>query len=219
LHSILPRGKGANTFLVATLKVGLQSPLFSFKDRSLSLNGGTFAETMKPVDVAMLTELVRPAVEGQGFDLVDLEWKHESGSWVLRLFIDRQGVYEPGQGVTLDDCAQVSREISALLDVHDAVPKERYSLEVSSPGLNRPLTRESDFRRFVGQKAKIRTRHAVGKEGKEGRRNFSGTLLAVQAGPPATVRIDVGDRQYELCVDDVEKANLVYEFEGLRSES
>ena len=80
-----------------------------------------------------------------------------------------------------------------------------YSLEVSSPGLNRPLKKEADFLRFVGKKAKIRTRHPVG----ESRRNFSGTLVAVDGGK---VKIDVGDQVCEVPVDDVEKANLVYEF-------
>jgi ribosome maturation factor RimP len=78
-------------------------------------------------------------------------------------------------------------------------------LEVSSPGLNRPLKKESDFKRFVGQKARIRTKHPVG----EARRNFAGTLVAVESG---TVKIDVGDQVCEVPLDDVEKANLVYEF-------
>src|SRR5262249_16696042 len=110
-------------------------------------------------------------------------------------------------GVSLDDCARVSRELSALLDVADAVPTA-YNLEVSSPGLNRPLKRESDFRRFIGRRAKIRTRHPVG----ENRRNFSRLLVSLASGPPAKVRIDVGDQTFEGPVDDVEKANLVYEF-------
>jgi ribosome maturation factor RimP len=158
---------------------------------------------MRPVDLNRLETLARPVVEGQLYELVDLEWKHEAGRWVLRLFIDRrEGASDPN--VSLDDCAEVSRELSAVLDVSDAIPVA-YTLEVSSPGLNRPLKREADFRRFVGKKAKIRTRHPVG----ENRRNFAGRLVAVDGG---RVRIDVGDQVYELPVDDVEKANLVYEF-------
>lgn len=153
---------------------------------------------MKPLDVDKLRTLVEPVVTGQGYDLVELEWKNESG-WVLRVFIDK-----PGANVGLDDCTQVSRELSAVLDVEDAIPVA-YSLEVSSPGLNRPLRKESDFKRFVGKKARIRTRHPVG----ESRRNFAGTLVAVEDGK---VKIDVGDQVCEVPVDDVEKANLVYEF-------
>ncbi|MGZ3427879.1 MAG: ribosome maturation factor RimP [Polyangia bacterium] len=157
---------------------------------------------MKPVDITKLQSLAEPVVTGQGYELVDLEFKTEPGvGWVLRVFIDRPG---SEGGVGLDDCAQVSRELSAVLDVGDVIP-HHYSLEVSSPGLNRPLKKEADFQRFVGKKAKIRTRHPVG----ESRRNFSGTLVAVASGK---VKIDVGDQVCEVPVEDVEKANLVYEF-------
>jgi ribosome maturation factor RimP len=157
---------------------------------------------MKPVDITKLQSLAEPVVTGQGYELVDVELKTEPGvGLVLRVFIDKPG----SQGsVGLDDCAQVSRELSAVLDVADAIPA-RYSLEVSSPGLNRPLKKESDFARFIGKKAKIRTSRPVG----ESRRNFSGTLVGVEAGK---VKIDVGDQVCEVPVADVEKANLVYEF-------
>jgi ribosome maturation factor RimP len=152
---------------------------------------------MKPVDVKQLEAVVAPVVTGQGYELVDVEWKNESG-WILRVFVDKES------GVTLEDCASVSRELSAVLDVEDVIPVA-YSLEVSSPGLNRPLKKAADFARFVGKKAKIKTRHPVG----ESRRNFSGTLVGVEGGK---VKIDVGDQVCEVPVDDVEKANLVYEF-------
>ena len=156
---------------------------------------------MKPVDVKQLQSLAEPVVTGQGYELVDVEFKNELGSWILRVYIDNP---RAEGGVGLDDCATVSRELSAVLDVDDSIPGH-YSLEVSSPGLNRPLKKEADFARFVGKKAKIRTRHPVG----ESRRNFSGTLVAVDGGK---VKIDVGDQVCEVPVDDVEKANLVYEF-------
>ena len=156
---------------------------------------------MKPVDQKKLETLVAPVVTGQGYELVDVEFKSELGAWILRVYIDKPGSDER---VGLDDCASVSRELSAVLDVDDTI-QGHYSLEVSSPGLNRPLKKESDFARFVGKKAKIRTRHPVG----ESRRNFSGTLVAVVGGK---VKIDVGDQVCEVPVDDVEKANLVYEF-------
>ncbi len=156
---------------------------------------------MKPVDSNQLTPIVEPVVTGQGYELVDVEFKNEMGGWILRVYIDKPGAEA---GVGLDDCAQVSRELSAVLDVEDVIPGH-YSLEVSSPGLNRPLKKEADFARFVGKKAKIRTRHPVG----ESRRNFSGTLMGVSEGK---VKIDVGDQVCEVPVDDVEKANLVYEF-------
>jgi ribosome maturation factor RimP len=158
---------------------------------------------MKPVDLSKVTAVAQPIIEGQGYELVDLEWKHESGRWVLRVFIDRrEGATD--LRVSLDDCANVSHELSTALDVADVIAPA-YTLEVSSPGLNRPLRKEADFRRFIGQKAKIRTKHPIG----ESRRNFSGKLVAVEAG---RVKIDVGDQVCEVPVDDVEKANLIYEF-------
>jgi ribosome maturation factor RimP len=157
---------------------------------------------MKPVDIQQLFAVSEPVVTAQGYELVDLEFKPEMGHWVLRLFIDKPG------GVGLDDCASVSRELSAVLDVADVI-SHAYSLEVSSPGLNRPLKKEADFERFVGQKAKIRTRHPVPNAKETSRRNFSGTLVGVAGGK---VKIDVGDQICEVPVDDVEKANLVYEF-------
>lgn len=159
---------------------------------------------MKPVDQKKLESLVEPVVTGQGYELVDVEFKNELGAWILRVYIDKPRSPQSDVRVGLDDCASVSRELSAVLDVDDTI-QGHYSLEVSSPGLNRPLKKESDFARFVGQKAKIRTRHPVG----ESRRNFSGTLVAVTGGK---VQIDVGDQVCEVPVDDVEKANLVYEF-------
>src|SRR2546423_4443294 len=125
---------------------------------------------MKPVDQKKLESLVEPVVTGQGYELVDVEFKSELGAWILRVYIDKPGSQER---VGLDDCAQVSRELSAVLDVDDTIGGH-YSLEVSSPGLNRPLKKESDFARFIGKKAKIRTSRPVG----ESRRNFSGTLVA-----------------------------------------
>jgi ribosome maturation factor RimP len=157
---------------------------------------------MRPVDLQKVQEVVTPVVEGQGYELVDIEWKHEHGQWILRVFIDRrEGATDPN--ISVDDCANVSHELSAVLDVSDAIAPA-YSLEVSSPGLDRPLKKEADFRRFVGRRARIRTRHPVG----ENRRNFSGQLLSVDAG---RVRIDVGDQVCEVPVDDVEKANLIFE--------
>jgi ribosome maturation factor RimP len=161
---------------------------------------------VKNIDLDRITQTIEPTLAGMGYELVDLEWKNEAG-WVLRVFIDKhdgEAAALPASAITLDDCTQVSHQLSATLDVADLIGPA-YSLEVSSPGLNRPLRKEADFRRFVGQKAKIRTRHPVG----ESRRNFSGVLVSVDQG---TVRIDVGDQVCDVPVADVEKANLVYDF-------
>src|SRR5438046_1897538 len=120
---------------------------------------------MKPtqVDLDQIAALTTPVIEGAGYELVDLEWKNDGG-WVLRLFIDKPGgPHPPGQGISLDACAEVSCEVSTVLDVSDVVPgADTYALEVSSPGLDRPLRRETDFSRAVGKKIKVKTRRPLG---------------------------------------------------------
>src|SRR5688500_1773013 len=114
---------------------------------------------MKDVNVAdRAREAIQPPVEGAGYELVDVQWKHEHGGWVLRVFVDKDG------GIGHSDCERVSRELSAVLDVNDFIP-HAYSLEVSSPGLERPLVTAGHFRRFLGKKARVKL-----KQGIEGRR-------------------------------------------------
>lgn len=169
-------------------------------------------QTMPIVDVKKLEALATPIVADLGYDLVDLEWRREPAGWVLRLFIDRP---DPGDlakldpplaGVSLEDCSRVSHALSAELDVADLI-HVTYQLEVSSPGLDRPLRREADFRRFIGRRAKIRSRHTYG-EGAVPRRNFNGTLQGVVDGK---VSIDVDGQIFHIPVDDIDKANLEYE--------
>ena len=170
---------------------------------------------MRPVDLKALTKLIEPAVDGQGYELVDLEWTSAPGGTVLRVTIDRL----PGQGhVSHQDCVAISREVSALLDVHDPLPGA-YSLEVSSPGVDRPLKKSSDFARFVGKKAKVRLRpdaeQSFALQGPRAtdsvpRRNFSGTIESVEND---RVKISVdGAGTFELVVGEIEKANAVFEF-------
>lgn len=161
------------------------------------------------VDAEQLRAFAAPVVAGLGYDLVELEWKHEAGHWVLRLYIDLPApapgeARDPLAGVSVDDCTRASRTISAELDVAELIHVP-YTLEVSSPGLNRPLRSESDFRRFVGQEARIRTRHPIGGD----RRNFRGRLRGVDEGK---VKIDVDGREFEIPVAEVEKANLEFAF-------
>ena len=156
-------------------------------------------------DVQDLWLLAEPYVRDAGFDLIEVQNGREPSGWVVRLFIDAPA--EAGAGsmpvvakVGLDDCERVSRDVSAALDVADVVP-HAYQLEVSSPGLDRPLRRERDFARFVGESARIRLIDGV-----EGRRNFLGTLRAAKDG---RVEIACDGRSYEIPIDDIQKANLV----------
>jgi ribosome maturation factor RimP len=126
-------------------------------------------------------------------ELVEVQFRRESHGWVLRLFIDGE------QGVTLDDCAAVSREISAWLDVEDLID-HAYHLEVSSPGVERPLTKLDDFRRFAGRKARIKL-----KEPKDGQRVFTGSLEGV-AGECITVLAD--GRPVKIMYGEIARARL-----------
>lgn len=144
-----------------------------------------------------VTDLVAPILEEMGYELVDVAWVMKSGRWVLQLFIDKEG------GVTIDDCAAVSGEIGDLIDVRDIIP-HGYVLEVSSPGLDRPLKKLKDFRGAIGRKVKIRTARP-----KEGRRNFTGRLERVEE-DVITLLVDGTEQSFAL--EELEKANLVYEF-------
>lgn len=142
--------------------------------------------------------LIEPILDEMSIELVDTEYLSEHGRWVLRIYVDKEG------GITLDDCAAVSREIGDLIEVRDLISHE-YVLEVSSPGLNRPLKKEMDFIQTVGKRVKVRMKCPV-----NGRRNFMGHLAAFR---DATLYIQVGEEEVRLPLQEVEKANLVYEFE------
>jgi ribosome maturation factor RimP len=152
-------------------------------------------------DLWLLTE---PYVRDAGFDLIEATSGRESTGWVVRLFIDAP----QGASVTVshDDCARVSRDVSAALDVADII-SHAYQLEVSSPGLDRPLRREGDFARFVGEHARIKLSDDGGVDG---RRNFSGTIRSAKDG---RVEIECDGRSYLLPIDGIAKANLVPNWE------
>jgi ribosome maturation factor RimP len=102
---------------------------------------------------------------GYGLDLFDVELRREGGQQVLRVVLDRPGPNATAEdSVSLDDCARVSEDLSAVLDVEDVVPADRYTLEVSSPGLDRPLRHADDYRRFAGRKAKVVLSEPVGRQ-------------------------------------------------------
>jgi len=138
-----------------------------------------------------LEEVVAPTVSGMGYELVDVQASN-SGR-LLRLFIDKPG------GVTLDDCAVVSNQVTRVLAV-EGIDYER--LEVSSPGLDRPLRKEADFARFAGQRAEIRMRTPDA----TGRRRFAGVLRGAEAG---RVEIELEGRVVGLALDDLDKAKLI----------
>ncbi|WP_129127503.1 ribosome maturation factor RimP [Geomonas oryzae] len=159
---------------------------------------------MAKVDVAeRVTEIVAEIGAPLGIDLVDLEYKREGRDMVLRIFLEKEG------GITLDDCADVSRQLSDILDVEDFMP-ERYDLEVSSPGICRPLKKLADYERFAGHLVKVKTFEMLADDAGNKRKTFTGKLLGVADG---VISIDLTEGQHaSVPLDKVAKANLEFEF-------
>ena len=143
---------------------------------------------------AQVKNVAEPIIIQKGMELVDVEYKMEHGQWVLRFFIDKPG------GVTVDDCGDISGELGTTLDVKDIIP-HRYNLEVSSPGLDRALTREKDFVNYKGRKVKIKTKQPI-----SGRRNFSAALDDFKEG--MVFLIDSEGKKWEIPFNNIEKARL-----------
>lgn len=151
-------------------------------------------------------DLAEPLVAGEELELLDVEYLREPGGWILRLTIDKLGGSGPDNAVGLEDCTRASRAVSTVLDVEDVVPNE-YSLEVTSPGLNRPLKKVEHYQRVLGKKIKVRT---FGPIGDPPRKSFAGTLIEADA---AAVVLDVeGAGRFSIPLKDVAKANVQYEF-------
>lgn len=144
-----------------------------------------------------LRALLEPVVNVLGCELVGIEYLPQGKRSLLRVYIDKEG------GVTIDDCGDVSHQISAVMDVEDPI-REQYTLEVSSPGLDRPLFTIEHFARYIGSRVKLRLYAAVNE-----RRNFSGTITATEQN---NVIVDVDGEQMVFDLDSIEKARLVPEF-------
>lgn len=138
-----------------------------------------------------------PVLEESGLELVDVQYRREQNGWILRLIIDKQ------DGLSLNDCAAVSREISQLLDIEDIVD-QAYNLEVSSPGLNRPLKSMAEYERFVGRLAKIKTIEPI-----DGERVFVGKISKTEG---ESIVLEVGGKEMTILLSQVAKARLEVEF-------
>lgn len=144
-----------------------------------------------------IQELVRPIVEEQGCELVDVEYLKEGQNWFLRLYIDQPG------GIKLTDCEKISKAVDLLLDENDIIP-HRYYLEVSSPGIERPLKTRKDFERFARHRVTINTYTPV-----EGKKSISGMLLGLKDG---AVVIEDGDFVTSIPLNHISIAHLAPEF-------
>lgn len=143
--------------------------------------------------ITAIEEYAVPVLDDFGLELVEVQFRREGHGWVLRLFIDSEN------GVTIDDCARVSREISTWLDVEDLI-EHAFHLEVSSPGVERPLKKQADFERFAGRKARIKIR-----EPREDRRVFTGILGEVSDG---NITLDVDGKPVRIAFEEIARARL-----------
>ncbi len=170
-------------------------------------------------DLEAVRSIAAPLAAEHGLELVAVEWSSARGSQILRVTIDRPDTDDDGDadaspggtdptavavdGVTLEDCVRLSRELSATLDVEDVV-SVRYTLEVSSPGLDRPLRSARDFRRQRGRLAKVKLRQPAS----DGQRVLRGRLLEVG---DASFTMDVDGNVHDVQLEDVDEAKLVFE--------
>jgi ribosome maturation factor RimP len=153
------------------------------------------------IDLEQVRQIAERVTASQGLELVDVEFRGGGKARLLRLFIDKPG------GVTHEDCAFVSRELGTILDVEDAIPGS-YTLEVSSPGLDRRLMKPSDYERFAGSRVRLMTREPV-----EGNRHLEGRLQGLR---DDRVALEVGSKKtpvhtVEIELGNIERANLVPE--------
>jgi ribosome maturation factor RimP len=160
------------------------------------------------IDRARLGPIVDPIVRAHGGEVVDVELKSEAGGWVLRVFVEKLGSSESkastqDAAVDLDLCTRVARELSPALDGIDLVAF-RYHLEVSSPGVERPLRTEKDFIRFAGKKAKVKLTNAI-----KGQKVLVGIIGPVEGG---AFSLKDGNQEYPITLDNVAQARLVFEF-------
>ena len=161
------------------------------------------------LDVDLVREIAERVAASAGSEIVEVELRGGGKARMLRIFIDKPG------GVTHEDCANLSREVGTILDVEDVIPGGSYLLEVSSPGLDRKLTRAADYERFTGSRVKVMTRQPV-----NGSRHFEGRLESFQQGR-LTIEMNAGRKKLrpgsgapqklDIELANVEKANLVPE--------
>jgi ribosome maturation factor RimP len=168
-----------------------------------------------PLQVRLIS-ILEPAVAAAGFELVDLRFLLEQGGWVLRVQVDRPLAevtdlsQVPSDRVDLQDCEDLSRELSAVLDVEDPIP-QAYHLEISSPGIDRPLRTAAHFAHFVGSEAKIQLALPLHLETGE-RRNFKGVLRGVEG---EVVLVDCDGPTFRLPIVDIDHAKLVPDWDAV----
>jgi ribosome maturation factor RimP len=164
-----------------------------------------------------LISIVEPVLQAAGYELVDLRFMLDQGGWVLRVCIDLPLAQHgdptevPEDRVDLTDCADMSRELSAVLDVEDPIP-QAYTLEVGSPGIDRPLRTAEHFAHFAGSDAKVQLAMGLPMPNGPERKNFRGVLRGVEGD---NLKIEVDGQLFELPIADVEQAKLVPDWDAV----
>ena len=151
------------------------------------------------IKTQQLERLLEPVVSSMGYEFVGLEYVGQGRHSILRIYIDAEN------GVGVDDCADVSRQLSAVLDVEDPIASE-YSLEISSPGLNRPLFKLPQYEQFIGEDVKFKT---IRPQLENGQRKFKGTITAVEGN---NVLFTIDNETLSVPFADIDKANIVAKF-------
>jgi ribosome maturation factor RimP len=165
-------------------------------------------ENLKGLDRDRVISAVEPVLRAHGVDVVELIWRSDQRGWVFYLTIERPDSPDPSLGITLDLCADISRDLSAALDVAE-VSSARYRLEVGSPGVERTLYSIADYARFAGKQAKVKTRQPI-----DGQRVLQGELKGLD--PAGNVILDVEGQEHHLEPGQIETGRLWFDWQAAR---
>ena len=165
-------------------------------------------ESLKGLDRDRVISVVEPVLRAHGVDVVELIWRSDQRGWVLYLTIERPDSPDPSLGITLDLCADISRDLSAALDVSDVIAA-RYRLEVGSPGVERTLYSVADYARFAGKQAKVKIRQPI-----DGQRVLCGELKGLDG--TGSVVLDVEGHEHHLEPGQIETGRLWFDWQAAR---
>ncbi|HEX3593532.1 MAG TPA: ribosome maturation factor RimP [Polyangiaceae bacterium] len=165
-------------------------------------------ESLKGLDRDRVISVVTPVLQAHGVDVVELIWRSDQRGWVLYLTIERPDSKDPSLGITLDLCADISRDLSAALDVSDTI-SARYRLEVGSPGVERTLYEHRDYERFAGKLAKVKVREPIG-----GQHVLRGELKGLDG--EGRVVLDVDGQEHHLEPAQIESGRLWFDWQAAR---
>lgn len=167
----------------------------------MAVLGRNEKEVVVTASVTKLAELITPLVEDLSFEFWGVEFQSQKDMSLLRVYIEST---DPEKGIDVDDCARVSRELSLVLDVEEPI-RTHYRLEVSSPGMERPLFTVEQYKRYIGHQVKLKLRFAF-----EGRKRFNGQLVAIE---DDELQLQDGEFEYCLPFESIQQGRLVPQFD------